>query len=296
MAPVTASRRDAPPAASVIIPALNAAATLPCQLDALADQQDAPPFEVIVADNGSTDDTRPTAAAYHGVLDLLLIDASARPGPGPARNTGARRANAPLVLFCDADDRVGRRWVRGLVDELQRHRLVTGPVIPAGPAPVTAIPDDFPTPPPGVTRRFVNRVPYAAANNLGIRRAYFESLNGFDERMVRSEDLDLCVRAYLDGCGIGWAAEAVILRSERAMLRHVARQWFDWGYYDAFAYRKFRYRIEPPLTVAEIVRPYLALAGRSYRLATRQRRWWVRNAAYRAGRLTGSVRAGVFCP
>jgi len=283
-------------AASVIIPAFNAATTLGCQLRALADQEDAPPFEVIVADNGSTDDTRAVAETYRGILDIRVIDASARRGPAAARNIGTHFANAPLILFCDADDRVDRGWVRGLADALQHYRLATGPVIPAGPSPIVDVTQDMQPESRGLTRRFMNLVPIAGAGHLGIRREYFEALSGFDEGMICSEDVDICVRAYIGGTRLGWAPEAVLYRSERVKLRQMARQRFNWGYYDVIAYKKYRDILGLRMDAVGMLRPYVALAARSYRLATRQRRWWIQSIAYRAGRLTGSIRARVVCP
>ena len=67
---------DLPPATprvSVVVPAFNAATTLPAQLEALALQQTSVPFEVIVVDNASTDDTAAVAASYTGRLPGLRV-------------------------------------------------------------------------------------------------------------------------------------------------------------------------------------------------------------------------------
>jgi lipopolysaccharide/colanic/teichoic acid biosynthesis glycosyltransferase len=95
---------------SVIIPAFNAAETLPLCLAALA-AQDFPPdqYEVIVVDDGSTDGTTEVARAA-GVRVIVQSNA----GPAVARNTGATAARGDLLLFTDADCAAVPGWIRSL--------------------------------------------------------------------------------------------------------------------------------------------------------------------------------------
>src|SRR5690606_34073255 len=124
-APMTA---DLPtPEASVVIAAFNAERTLGEQLAALSRQAVRFPWEVLVCDNGSTDGTVAVVTEWQGRLpQLRLVDASARRGPGAARNAGAARALSPLLLFCDADDVVADDWLAPLHGALQREVFVTG--------------------------------------------------------------------------------------------------------------------------------------------------------------------------
>ena len=103
---------DAVPRLSVIIPCKNMAATIGAQLEALANQSWSEPWEVIVSDNGSSDDSVRVVQRYGARLpNLRLVDASDRPGASHARNVGARYAMAPALAFCDADDEVGVDWL-----------------------------------------------------------------------------------------------------------------------------------------------------------------------------------------
>jgi len=83
---------------TVIIPAYNAAAHLATALDSLV-QQTAPPSQVIVIDDGSTDGTH-LIAERHGVICLR----QEQRGPAAARNAGLQRADGEFVAFLDADD------------------------------------------------------------------------------------------------------------------------------------------------------------------------------------------------
>lgn len=87
---------------SVIIPALNEAASLPALIHALAQQQSIR-FEVIIADGGSRDDTldRCRAAAEASHIPLQCINAPA--GRARQMNAGSRHARANDLLFLHAD-------------------------------------------------------------------------------------------------------------------------------------------------------------------------------------------------
>jgi glycosyltransferase involved in cell wall biosynthesis len=86
---------------SVVIPVRNAAATLRDQLQALGRQTYCAPWEIVLSDNGSTDDTvlKARESAPAGI-DLRVIDASARPGSSFARNRGAEEGVRGARLCC----------------------------------------------------------------------------------------------------------------------------------------------------------------------------------------------------
>jgi len=86
---------------SVIVPAYNAARTLGACLEALG-QQTMPreQYEIILVDDGSTDDTAQIAGRYAGVKVLKL---ARNRGAAAARNAGIAAAQGELLLFTDAD-------------------------------------------------------------------------------------------------------------------------------------------------------------------------------------------------
>ncbi len=105
------------PYVSVIVPAYNAAATLPLCLAALA-AQDYPreEYEIIVVDDGSTDATAEKASAA-GVRVISQPNA----GPAAARNRGAEAARGELLLFTDADCAPTPGWLRALTVALSEE-------------------------------------------------------------------------------------------------------------------------------------------------------------------------------
>lgn len=155
--------------ASVVIPARNASETLGDTLAALAAQDAAGEFEVIVADDGSTDDTANIAGEGGPNVRLVQGDWG---GPGPARNAGARAASGPVLAFTDADCVPAPEWLRLGLDAIQTADLVQGRVEPD---PRAALgPFDR-----SIWVHSENGL-YECAN-LFVRRELFESLGGFED-------------------------------------------------------------------------------------------------------------------
>ena len=114
-------------AISIVIPAFNAEKTIDAQLEALSRQSWSGGWEVIVADNGSTDDTAEHVAHWEARLPgFRVVDASARRGAGHARNVGARAARGDYLLFVDADDVVQPGWLASMAEAAGRHPLIAG--------------------------------------------------------------------------------------------------------------------------------------------------------------------------
>jgi glycosyltransferase involved in cell wall biosynthesis len=122
--PSTAPADARPPAFSVIIPAHNTAEFVREALDSVRAQtcQD---FEVIVVDDGSTDDTWPViqgcAAWFPGRFRSTRIEPPRNKGPGGARNLALRQAKGEFVAFLDSDDTWVREHLGRAYDNLMRR-------------------------------------------------------------------------------------------------------------------------------------------------------------------------------
>ncbi|MFH0919000.1 MAG: glycosyltransferase [Fibrobacterota bacterium] len=89
---------------SVIIPCHNQRDNLSRLLDSLAKQSlDADLFEAVVADDGSTDDTRAFLETWHGSFTLKPVFLHGAGGPARARNAAFKQAQGKFVLFLDGD-------------------------------------------------------------------------------------------------------------------------------------------------------------------------------------------------
>lgn len=108
------------PSVSVVIPAYNEARDLPRCLATLLDQTHRP-TEIIVVDDGSTDDTVAIARAFSGVTLVRGEHA----GSGAARNRGAATATGAVLAFLDADMRFARDFLACLVAPIAAGEIGT---------------------------------------------------------------------------------------------------------------------------------------------------------------------------
>jgi glycosyltransferase involved in cell wall biosynthesis len=112
---------------SVVVPAFNASETINETLHSIRSQTYRE-LEIIVVDDGSTDDTRPIAARHAAIDDRIQIIVQDNAGVAAARNNGWRRARSDLIAFVDADDLWSptkiERQVRALATGGERVGLV----------------------------------------------------------------------------------------------------------------------------------------------------------------------------
>lgn len=230
---------------SVIIPCRNGERTLAAQLDALLDQNAPVSYEVIVADNGSTDGTADLVRRYAGRSAMVrLVDASGRPGINVARNAGIRAASGSLILLCDADDVVHPGWIASYWDaHLAGGSCMGGGVdrrLPDG----TIVARDRTL----YWTRF-SPVPYPIGANCAFSAETFRLLNGFDESYFGgSDEIEFFWRAADAGFPTTLVPGAVISYALRSSLSGRLRQHFRYGRGDYRLLRQFasptRYRHE----------------------------------------------------
>lgn len=91
------------PRVSVVIPTYNRAQALRRCLESVS-RQTLREFEVIVCDDGSTDDSAGVVGEFAGRIDVTYDYAENFGGPARPRNRGIRLARAPFVAFLDSDD------------------------------------------------------------------------------------------------------------------------------------------------------------------------------------------------
>jgi glycosyltransferase involved in cell wall biosynthesis len=283
---------DGPALASVILPVRNAAATIGDQLAALAGQTYAGAWELVVADNGSADETAAVVEGWRDRLPVLkVVDASRRRGVAHARNVGLRAAAGEVLLICDGDDVVAPDWLEHMVAALEAHPLVTGftDIVTLNRPEQYRWTGDEARAEAGVGYGFL---PYASGGNLGMWREVFDLLAGFDEKLRRAEDVDFGWRACYAGIQVHFEPRAVIQRRLRERPSTVLLAGIRGGISEPGLYRRHRQRGMARESFAEVFGLYrwLARTSPAVVLGRDNRLRWAALAGMRLGRVVGSVR------
>lgn len=280
---------------SVIIPSYNSAAVIGEQLAALAAERWEAPWEVIVADNGSTDGTLAVIEGFHGRLPALHVaDASARRGAAHARNQGATQARGLSLAFVDADDVIAPGWVAAIGAALREHEFVASrfDIARLNPAWVARSR-------PNSQGQGLQKVSYpphlhhAGGCGLGIRKARHDAVGGFDETIPYLEDTDYCFRVQLAGAAMQFVPEATVYIRYRQALHGMFRQARIWARYNVYLAHKYRHH-GGGQPARRAWATYLRRWGRLLRrLPTLRRREdlasWLRSCGWLIGLFHGSV-------
>jgi glycosyltransferase involved in cell wall biosynthesis len=197
------------PLSSVIIPAYNQGQYLGEAIESVL-RQTRQDFEIIVVDDGSTDDTRAVVAGYRDPRIRYLYQQNQ--GLPAARNTGIRAAEGEYLSFLDSDDLFLPHKLELLTGQLEQHPE-------AGLAAGQAIPFDewgqhpdqlFDAPLPSDGARLLLHNPLHVGSVV-LRRSWQQRVGLFDATLRSYEDWDLWLRLLRAGCPTHWVAEPVSL-------------------------------------------------------------------------------------
>lgn len=220
--------------ASIIIPTLNGAATLPALLAAVARETARGDVELIAIDSGSRDATVPLLqAAGAAVLDL----GGMKFGHASARNRAATSARAPILVFMTQDvEPAGDGWLDALLRAFDDPNVAGafGRQIPRGASPEEAfmVAANYPETPRVITADTLSRAfgPGATlfSNAFGaIRRSVWEKIPF--PPIVMSEDQAWARDALRAGFAIHYVADAAVYHGHRLSMARAFRRNFDSG-------------------------------------------------------------------
>lgn len=175
---------------TVVIPAFNEEKHIGACLEALENQTlSHDQFEVILVDNGSTDKTLSIAHECERSFALRTIS---RPGINVAavRNTGASLGKGEIIAFLDADCIAKANWLSNAV-RLAPARGIWGAhyLVPVSATWIAKIWFRY------QATEQNGPVSFIPSSNMFLWRRDFNALNGFDETIKTSEDVELCARA-----------------------------------------------------------------------------------------------------
>lgn len=222
-----------PPRVSVLIPVLNAAAYLPDLLAAIFAQKPAAPYEVILVDSLSTDNTREIGRAH----DRVRIVPIPRFSHGAARNLGAREAEGEIVVLLTQDALPrGDSWLAALLNPFADPQVgaVYSRQVPRPDAPPTEV--------------FFLGYHFPAANParrvktgdqpLALKDVFFSNVSAairrslllqhpFDETLIMSEDQQFARDLLEAGYAVVYAPDSAVTHSHRYSLATAFKRYFD---------------------------------------------------------------------
>jgi glycosyltransferase involved in cell wall biosynthesis len=172
---------------SIIIPTFNEDQCLPILLESIK-QQSFSDYEVIVADNNSTDDTVAIAKKYGATVTSGGL-------PGPGRNAGAKIAKGDILLFLDADVLLkSRNYLYDCITELDHANfgIATCYIHPLTSSKLDIIGHEIFN---QVMRLSVKFSPYAPGFCIFAKKSVHDTIHGFDERILLAEDTEYVRRA-----------------------------------------------------------------------------------------------------
>ncbi len=173
------------PSISFVIPAFNEAQYIDdCIRSIVSVCNDRISYELIVVDNGSTDNTAKLAKMHTEHVYTI-----GRSSVSMARNFGASKAQNEIIAFIDGDVVITDIWGETLIQHyaglIQQQDFVTGS------------PCSVPSDGTWIEKNWFSRLTdqYLGGANLLTSKKVFDELSGFDETLKTGEDYDFCLRA-----------------------------------------------------------------------------------------------------
>ena len=237
---------------AVIIACRNGVETLRDTLEGLLGQSLGDRWEVVLADNGSTDGSAPLFGAFaaaHPEIRMRVLDCSERPGQPFALNKAVRSSAATRFVLCDADDVMAPGYLAALAGALERHDLVGAGVefgrlnrgwvydykVGRGAPEFRQVP--VATHPP--------YLPWLGSSSMGFTRRLFDAAGGFDESYPIGFDAEFSFAAQRAGFEIAFLPHATMHYRFRTDHRAIRRQWYGYGYWAIRSGRE-NARLAPP--------------------------------------------------
>ena len=205
---------------SVVVITRNSEFYIRDLLDSLVTQVKKP-FEVIVTDAYSTDNTQKIVEEYSKKYDYIKL--FVEPGTrAEGRNYGVSKATGDIISFIDADAIANAFWIQEIEDSMKNADVVAGKEIRFGL-------HGFGTLPRVEMIHRGNDITYPSVN-LAYKKDVFEDIKGFDPWFKEAEEVDLNYRAVDAGHKIMYNDNAIVYHRARSTIIGFIKQSFWYGF------------------------------------------------------------------
>lgn len=227
------------PKLSVIVPSFNRRDEIQALLESV-DKQDASPsqFEVIVVDDGSTDDTKAWVQSFQQSSNLQVrYIQQDHQGPGAARNNGMAHANGDVFVFIDSDCTAPPNWISVI-----QNAFAEDPELRAFGGRDDAR-EDFPPLLLAINYSMTSFLTtggmrggkkkrlakfYPRSFNMGLHRQLYEKIGGFGA-LRHGQDIEYSNRIIKSGDKVAYLVDSVVYHKRRTSVTKFFRQVFNWG-------------------------------------------------------------------
>lgn len=244
--------------ATVIIPTYNGGKRIAACLQALCADAAGADVEVLVVDDGSTDDTVAVAGSFPQVRVLSQPNA----GPAAARNHGALQATGGILLFTDDDCVPLRGWLAAMLAPFEDPRVVGAKGV-------------YQTQQRQFTARFVQieyedkyrimaavpAIDFVDTYSAAFRRERFLEMGGYDRSfpVACAEDIELSYRMSARGWHMTFVPDAVVCHSHPDSLAKYLRKKYKFAYWRVYAVKKNPSKLAKDSHTPQLMKLQLAL-------------------------------------
>jgi len=221
---------------SVVVPANNAASTILSCISALQKQAFSYPFEIIIVDDASSDNTADLAET----TGVQVIRNAEKRGAAAARNSGINAASGEIICFTDADCIPKENWIQEILQPLENQEIIGAK-------------GTYATKQDELVARFVQieyedkydllltqeRINFVDTYSAAYRRQVLLANNGFDEQIFYVEDQELSFRLAARGYQMVFQPPAIVYHLHSSTLASFFRKKFMIGYWKSQILRRF---------------------------------------------------------
>jgi GT2 family glycosyltransferase len=222
---------------SIIIPTFNGATRIGSCLDALLRQTAGDDAEIIVVNDGSTDNTAEVVESYSGVRLITQVNA----GPAAARNRGASEARGTIILFTDDDCVPMPGWLEAMLEPFEDADVVGAKGV-------------YRTRQKTLVARFVqidyedryrlmsahDSIDFIDTYSAAFRRDRFLEMTGYDTSfpVACAEDIELSYRMSARGWKMKFVPNAVVYHTHPDTLSKYLKKKYKFAFWRVLAVSK----------------------------------------------------------
>ncbi len=244
--------------ASIVVPVHNGGKTIAACLESLLGQKTGYPYEIIVVNDGSTDNTAELVKRFKGVK----LISQRQQGPAAARNNGARNAKNSVVVFVDSDCVAEENWLQEMLKPLEDESIA-------------GVQGRYKS----LQREFVARliqleieqrhdkmaarkfIDFIGSFSASYRKSVFQEMNGFDTSFptASGEDTDLSFRIARKGYKLFFNPRAVVVHRHPSSFYKYLKVKFYRAFWRVKVYGKHKGKIAGDSYTGQAVKAQIGL-------------------------------------